>query len=75
MMPASIDPAGLFQSVDAAAEIAGALDEATPPSQSEELQAAISGSMLVVLPEASHLSNVEQPATFNGQLVRFLAVH
>ena len=55
--------------------LAGALDESTPPSQSEELHAAIPGSTLVVLPEASHLSNVEQPEAFNAQLLRFLAVH
>ena len=52
--------------------LAGALDESTPPSQSEELHAAIGGSTLVVLPAGSHLSNVEQPAAFNTHLLRFL---
>jgi 3-oxoadipate enol-lactonase len=52
--------------------ITGMLDEATPVSQAEELHAAIAGSELVVLPEASHLSNVEQPEAFNTQLLRFL---
>jgi 3-oxoadipate enol-lactonase len=57
----------------AALIIAGAQDEATPPAQAEELHAAIPGSALVVLPEASHLSNVEQPDAFNARLLRFLA--
>jgi 3-oxoadipate enol-lactonase len=52
--------------------VVGELDEATPPSQSRELHAAISGSELVVLPEASHLSNIEQPGAFNACLLRFL---
>jgi 3-oxoadipate enol-lactonase len=52
--------------------ITGVLDEATPPSKAEELHAAIAGSELAVLPEASHLSNVEQPEAFNTQLLRFL---
>jgi 3-oxoadipate enol-lactonase len=53
--------------------IAGALDPSTPPSQAEELHAAIQGSELVVLPDAAHLSNVEQPALFNRYLWAFLA--
>jgi len=52
--------------------VVGDQDQATSPSQSQELHAAIAGSELVVLPEASHLSNVEQPAPFNAQLLRFL---
>lgn len=52
--------------------LAGALDEATPPAQSEQLHAAIAGSALVVLPEAAHLSNVEQPEAFTTCLMTFL---
>jgi pimeloyl-ACP methyl ester carboxylesterase len=37
------------------------------------LHAAITTSALVVLPEAGHLSNVEQPDAFNEQLLRFLS--
>jgi len=55
--------------------LAGALDEATPPSQSRELHAAIAGSELVVLNHAAHLSNVEQPEAFNAQALRFLGDH
>lgn len=53
--------------------VAGALDESTPPLQSEELHAALAGSELLVLQGAGHLSNVEQPAAFNACLLAFLA--
>ncbi len=52
--------------------IAGALDESTPPAQSDELHAVITGSELVMLP-AGHLSNIEQPEQFSDHLLRFLA--
>jgi 3-oxoadipate enol-lactonase len=52
--------------------IAGELDEATPVSQAQELQAAIAGSELVVLREVAHLSNVEQPAAFTHTVRSFL---
>jgi pimeloyl-ACP methyl ester carboxylesterase len=32
----------------------------------------IGGSELVMIPDAAHLSNVEQPEVFNAALVRFL---
>jgi 3-oxoadipate enol-lactonase len=52
--------------------VAGALDQATPPAQAQELHDAIAGSRLVVLPDAAHLSNVEQPAAFTACLLKFL---
>ncbi len=52
--------------------IVGALDESTPPAQAEELHAAIAESELVLLPQAAHLSNIEQPAQFNAHLLAFL---
>ena len=48
-------------------------DESTPPALARELHGSIKGSELVMIPEAAHLSNVEQPATFNAALVRFLS--
>jgi 3-oxoadipate enol-lactonase len=51
--------------------VAGALDEATPPAQSEELHTAIGGSEMVAL-DAAHLSNVEQPEAFSARLLLFL---
>lgn len=50
--------------------IAGTLDEATPPSMSEAMVAAIPGSRLATI-EAAHLSAVERPAEFTQLLVDF----
>jgi 3-oxoadipate enol-lactonase len=47
-------------------------DQSTPPALARELHAWIRGSELVMIPDAAHLSNVEQPALFNEALVRFL---
>jgi 3-oxoadipate enol-lactonase len=41
--------------------IAAAEDQATPPEQSEEIARRIPGADLVVIPNAAHLANVEQP--------------
>ena len=46
-------------------------DQSTPPALSRELHASIVGSELVMIPNAAHLSNVEQPAVFNEALTRF----
>jgi 3-oxoadipate enol-lactonase len=52
--------------------VAGGLDESTPPALGETLHATIAGSMLVVLPGAAHLSNVERPDEFTAIVLRFL---
>lgn len=52
--------------------IAGASDPATPPADGEAIAARIAGSRLVML-EAAHLSNIEQPAAFNAALLEFLS--
>jgi pimeloyl-ACP methyl ester carboxylesterase len=52
--------------------IVGAEDMVTPPSASEEMHRAIAGSQLVVIPAAGHLTNLEQPQSFNDALARFL---
>ena len=44
---------------------------ATPPAHAEQLAAAIAGARLEML-DAAHLSNIEQPAGFNGAVLRFL---
>ena len=51
----------------------GGDDHLTPPAVHVEMQKRISGSKLVVLPDAGHLSNIEQPAAFNQALQEFLA--
>lgn len=53
--------------------IVGAEDGGTPPAMSEEIVAAIPGARLEVIPEASHLSNIEQAEDFNRLLLEFLA--
>ena len=53
--------------------IVGEQDAGTPVAMSEAIQQAIPGSELVVLPSASHLSNLEQPEAFNRALSAFLA--
>jgi 3-oxoadipate enol-lactonase len=50
----------------------GSEDGPTPPAASEKMHRAIAGSDLVVVPAAGHLSNIEQPDTFNAALGGFL---
>ncbi|HEX7980843.1 MAG TPA: 3-oxoadipate enol-lactonase [Gemmatimonadaceae bacterium] len=52
--------------------IAGELDQSTPLRQSEELHTAIASSELVVLPDAAHLTNVEQAEKFTPLVTTFL---
>lgn len=54
--------------------IAGALDLGTPPDMARTIAQAIPGARLVVLPEASHLSVLEQPAAFRDALDDWLRV-
>jgi 3-oxoadipate enol-lactonase len=53
--------------------IVGEQDAGTPVAMSREIQAAARGSELVIIPNASHLSNLEQPEAFNRALLAFLA--
>jgi 3-oxoadipate enol-lactonase len=41
--------------------VVGANDEVTPPSESDAMAGAISGASLVVVPQAAHLSPMQQP--------------
>ena len=52
--------------------IVGADDPATPPSMAQEIHDNAPGSKLVVLPQAAHLANVEQPEGFTRALRDFL---
>ena len=47
----------------------------TPVALSQTMHAAAPGSEMVIIPEASHLSNVEQPEAFEKALTGFLARH
>lgn len=55
--------------------IVGEQDVGTPVAMSRAIQDAIPGSELVILPSASHLSNLEQPQAFNNALSGFLQRH
>jgi len=50
----------------------GEEDPGTPVAASEAMHARISGSKLVILPAARHLSNIEQAEAFNPALLEFL---
>jgi pimeloyl-ACP methyl ester carboxylesterase len=51
--------------------IVGEDDVVTPPKLSQAMHAAIPGSTLVVIPQAGHLANIEQPAAFNAAVRAF----
>ena len=53
--------------------LVGAEDSVTPPSAAHDMHRAITGSELVEIPDAGHLSNLEQPERFHTALARFLA--
>lgn len=53
----------------------GEEDPGTPVAASEAMHARIAGSKLVILPEARHLSNIEQAEAFNTALMDFLTRH
>lgn len=55
--------------------IVGEDDPGTPVSAAEAIHAGIAGSELVILPNASHFSNVEQADAFTGAMMNFLRSH
>jgi len=52
--------------------IAGEEDVVTPMAEAEAMARGISGSRLVVIPRAGHLSNIENPQAFNEAVMSFL---
>ncbi len=52
--------------------IGAELDRAIPPEHSRMIADAIPGCMLMVIPEAGHLVNLERSGTFNRALLEFL---
>jgi 3-oxoadipate enol-lactonase len=52
--------------------IVGEEDSVTPPSESEQMHARLEDAQLARIPEAGHLSCMENPAAFNAALGRFL---
>ncbi len=52
--------------------IAAALDQGAPVAMSQAIAEQIRGALLTVLPDASHLSGIEQPAAFEAAVKGFL---
>lgn len=52
--------------------IVGEHDRLTPPELSRRISNEIEGARLVIVPDAGHLSNIENPAAFNAALAGFL---
>jgi 3-oxoadipate enol-lactonase len=55
--------------------ICGDQDPGTPPAMAREIHDNAPGSKLVLIPQAAHLSNLEQPEQFSRALSGFLAAH
>ena len=53
--------------------ICGEDDPGTPPAMAREIHENLPGSALVLIPQAAHLSNIEQPEAFNRALAQFLS--
>ena len=53
--------------------VVGDEDTVTPPAASEDMHRTIAGSELVRIPQAGHLSNLEQPDLFTAALAAFLS--
>lgn len=52
--------------------VVGEEDQGTPVAAARVIQGGITGSELVIIPAAAHLSNIEQPEVFTGAVTRFL---
>jgi len=52
--------------------IVGKDDAGTPVAMAEDIHRALPGSRLVIIPDAAHLSNLEQPNAFNQALGDFI---
>ena len=55
--------------------VVGDQDEITPVAEAQAMQAAIPQSTLCVIPDAGHLSSLEQPDAFSRALADFLLGH
>ncbi|MGH8688251.1 MAG: 3-oxoadipate enol-lactonase [Burkholderiales bacterium] len=55
--------------------LCGDQDPGTPPAMAKEIHDNAPGSKLVMIPQAAHLSNLENPAAFTKAMRDFLAAH
>jgi len=69
---AEVDTRDLLSSVDVATLLLwGDDDRRSPLHVAKQFHAAISGAQLAIIPNAGHLSNMEQPNVFNDHVRRF----
>jgi 3-oxoadipate enol-lactonase len=67
------DSTAVLQSLTAPCLIVvGEQDPITPPTDAERMQSLARDGRMVIVPEAAHLSNVEQPDVFNRHVEEFL---
>jgi pimeloyl-ACP methyl ester carboxylesterase len=52
--------------------LVGEFDTTTPPAASQAMHERITGSELYLVPQAAHMSNLENPDFFNEKLLYFL---
>ena len=72
-MAARPDATPLLKTIQAPAlVVTGADDAIIPPAEARKLAAEIPDSVLVEIPDAGHLPNLEQPQAFNEAVRRFL---
>ncbi len=68
------DTTGLLAQIDCPTLVVVGVDDAiTPPGEMAAMAAAIPGSRLVEIPEAGHMTPLENPAAVNAALEEFLA--
>ncbi len=52
--------------------LTGVEDKITPPTEAQAMASALPNAQLHLIPQASHLSNLENPTYFNERLINFL---
>jgi 3-oxoadipate enol-lactonase len=55
--------------------LVGEHDHGTPPEMSKQMHMNIKGSELFIIPNAAHISNIEQEEVFNFNIQKFLSQH
>ncbi|MDQ6712959.1 MAG: 3-oxoadipate enol-lactonase [Candidatus Dormibacteraeota bacterium] len=70
---AQMDLRGELPRINAPTLVIGAeQDQSTPPEESQEIARGIPGARLVVIPDAAHLANIEQPDAVTNKIVDHL---
>ena len=52
--------------------LTGAEDKLTPPSDAEAMAKLLPNARIHIIPNAAHMSNLENPSVFNEKLLTFL---